>query len=335
MTVVGIALGAISFLLPPTQRVTDDVVYDQHGVFSYQAWVPGGEVIYGTDTVSAGDPVYLKLTDRVEVRFDYRVDSPAAADLGGTVSLVAELSDVNGWSRTFELAPPLAFEGASVSVGGVLDLDELGRLTVQLERTTGVDRLGYSVDIVARVEVEGTLAGREVSEVFEPRLGFLLDDFQLQMEPGSPALPGERPADPLEPAAGGLIKVSREVPRTLGALGAELGLEPLRAVAAVLALLGGAGLLVAFVRRLRAARRGEPALIEARFGQWLVQVHTNGGYSPQKVVEVESFESLLRLANHYGHMVLHDLREDGHVYVVEEGGVTYRYRPRSPVRVGR
>jgi hypothetical protein len=335
VAVLGAALVAVSFLVPPTQLVTEDVVYDQRGTFSYLARVAGGEGVYGSDTATTGEPVYLKLADRVQLAFGYRFDSPAVAELAGTVALVAELSDVNGWSRTFELAPPTRFEGTDVSIGGVLDLASLGRLTAELERATGVDRLAYSVGVTAKVEVEGTLAGREISEAFEPRLGFLLDDLQLQLAPDASVVAGEDAADPLEPATGGLLEVSRTVPRTIGVLGAELRLEPLRSVGLVLLGLGIVGLLVALARRLRAARRGEPALIEARYGQWLVPIHTNGGCAPDRVVEVESFESLLRLADHYGHVVLHDLREDGHTYVVEEGGVTYRYRPRPSVRPGR
>ncbi|HEX6230384.1 MAG TPA: signal peptidase I [Actinomycetota bacterium] len=327
---LGASLCVTSVVLPPTQRVTESVAYDQRASFRYEAAVPGGEGVYGTDAVGTGDPVYLRLTERVRVGFSYRFESPATAALAGTVSLVAELSDVNGWSRTFELAPPVAFDGRTVEVGGVLRLDEMGRLTRDLERATGVDRLAYSVIVAAEVELRGTLAGGEISETFDASLAFLLDDLQLQVVPGDPAT-----SDPFEPAAGGLLEVSRTIPRTIGALGLEVGLDPLRWVGLVLLGLGAVGLLVALAGRWRAARAGEPALIQARFGRWLVPVHTNGGYAPDRLVDVESFESLVRLADHYGHMVLHDVRDDGHVYAVEEGAVTYRYRPRPTARPGR
>jgi hypothetical protein len=40
---------------------------------------------------------------------------------------------------------------------------------------------------------------------------------------------------------------------------------------------------------------------------------------------VDSFESLVRLATHYGHVVLHESGDGFDAYSVEEDGVTYRY----------
>jgi signal peptidase I len=333
LAVLGGALCTVSFLAPRTETVIQDVAYDHRGSFSYQASVPGGERVYGADRVTTGEPVYLRLTDRVQVGFSYRFASAAATDLAGTGSLTAELSDVNGWSRTFELTPPIAFDGGEASLAGVLDLAALRRLADELERATGVDRMAYTLSVIARVEVQGTLAGTEIAETFEPRLAFLLDDLQLQLAPSSPADPGSD--DPLEPAAGGLLEIPGTTPWSVRILGVDVGLARLRTAGLALLALGIVALLAALVRRVRAVHRGEPALIQARYGRWLVPVHTNGGYTPARLVEVESFESLLRLADHYGHMVLHDPREDGHVYVVEEGGVTYRYRARPTVRPGR
>ena len=42
-------------------------------------------------------------------------------------------------------------------------------------------------------------------------------------------------------------------------------------------------------------------------------------------MQVESFDSLLRLANHYGHVVLHEEGDGFDAYSIEEDGVTYRY----------
>jgi hypothetical protein len=330
LTILGAALGAVSLLLPPTRTVTDDLTYEQRGTFSYQAHVAGGEAVYGADLVGDGDPVYLKLTDRVRVAFRYAFESPAGAELHGSVALAAVLSDVNGWSRRFELAPTAPFAGSEASASGSLRLDELRRAIEDLEGVTGVDRLAYSVEVVARVEVAGTLAGQELGRTFEPRLAFLLDDFQLQVERVSAPSAGEGSTDPLHAASGGLLKMSREVPRTFEVLGVSLGLAPLRDAAAVLLAMGIAGLGLAIVRRLRAARRGEAALIQARYGSWLVPVHTNGGYRAGRILEVEDFESLLQLADHYGHMVLYDRSGAAHEYMVEEGGVTYRYRTSVP-----
>jgi len=60
-------------------------------------------------------------------------------------------------------------------------------------------------------------------------------------------------------------------------------------------------------------------------GQWLVPVQPGVGAPGGRNVQVDSFDSLVRLATHYGHVVLHEEREGFHAYSVEENGVTYRY----------
>ena len=54
--------------------------------------------------------------------------------------------------------------------------------------------------------------------------------------------------------------------------------------------------------------------------------------APGRTVQVESFDSLVRLANHYGHVVLHEEGDGFHAYSIEENGVTYRYLARNGAR---
>ena len=58
-----------------------------------------------------GDTVFLRLVDRVGVRFDYRLHSQARLRPGGTASLAAVLESSNGWKRVFELQRPTRFAG--------------------------------------------------------------------------------------------------------------------------------------------------------------------------------------------------------------------------------
>jgi hypothetical protein len=88
------------------------------------------------------------------------------------------------------------------------------------------------------------------------------------------------------------------------------------------------GLLIIVASRFRAARKGEPALIEARFGRWLVPVH-GSSMTSGRTVDVESFDSLAQLATHYGQVILHEDRNGSHTYLVEEENVSYRYRVRT------
>jgi signal peptidase I len=324
--VLALAFGALLFALSDTTTSERDVTFDQRGSFTYSGTAGAeGVSVYGRGTVETGDPVYLELTKEIDVEFAYELASPASAEIGGTIGLVAAITDVNGWTRSIELAPAASFRGSVATVHGALDLAALRAMTAQLERLTGVERDHYTVAVRPTVTLEGTLAGEPLERTFAPELRFFLDPLQLQLEPAGAAPIGEEVVDPLHPAAGGLLKTRVTEPRTFSVFGTELGLEPLRTGAA--ALLGACllGLAVIGLLRLRSARRGEPARIEARYGQWLVPVHAGPGSVVGKTVQVESFDSLVRLATHYGHVVLHERGDGFDAYAVEEGGVTYRY----------
>jgi hypothetical protein len=327
LAALALVFGVILFILPPTTPQERDLVYQHMGAFSYGGKVSeAGVPVYGRSNIQTGDPVYLGLTDRIRITFDYTFDASAPLAASGTVGMVAELSDVNGWRRSMELAAPISFDGADASVTGELDLQSLSATTAELERLTGVQRDHYTVTVRPEVSFEGTLADLPLYERFAPELRFMLDPLQLQLEPAGAAPPGvEELVDPLHPVSGNLLKTEVDVPRSFSVFGTELRLADLRVVAAAMLGIAVAGLLLIELGRARSARRGEAAFIESRYGQWLVPVQQGGGAPSGRAVQVESFDSLVRLATHYGHVVLHEESEGSHTYTVEENGVTYRY----------
>jgi signal peptidase I len=333
VAILSLAIGAILFSLSPTVRVERDYVYEQAGTFSYTGSIPPeGREVYGRDSIETGDPVYLELTPGIRVTFAYSLSSAQPVDATGTIRLVAEVSDVNGWTRTLELSPKTEFAGVGTAVEGDLDLEAIGDMTSQLERVTGVVRDHYTVAVRADVVVEGTIGGRPVAETFQPELRFFLDALQLQLEPAGAAPLGEEVVDPLAPTSAGLLKAEVTEPRTFSGLGLDLRLEPLRTTALVVFAVAALAWLGVVAHRRLAARRGEAAAIETRYGQFLVPVRPGGSAPVGRTVQVESFDSLLRIANHYGHVVLHEEAEGRHAYSVEENGVTYRYSASNGVR---
>ena len=326
VAVLAVVLSGILFLLPETAVQHREVVYSQLGSFSYSARVPRGLPVYGRTTARTGDPVYLRLADHMTVSFRYTLDTPGLLVAGGTIGLTAQVSNVSGWTRPVPLVAPVTFEGVTAVVSGTIDLDALSEMTSRLEKATGVVGGQYTVTVMPDVELEGTLSGRPLSESFTPSLRFLLDPLQIQLlSQGQPA-PGAAPSNSLIPSSGSSVSVDSDVPRTFSFAGVSVGLLPLRVGALALAGCALLGLLVLEISGFRARRRGEAAMIEARFGKWLIPVHTDTLPSLNRFVEVESFDSLVRLAEHYGHVILHEEHQGAHAYLVEENGVTYRYR---------
>jgi signal peptidase I len=297
--------------------------WSQHGSYSYSARAPRGPV-YPRGRVATGDTVFLRLADSVDLRFDYRFESALAHGLAGTASLRAIVRGDNGWSRSLRLARPHGFKGDQAVVRGRLDLARLRGLVDRVERMTGTTSGVYTVTLEPDVRVDGLVAGKRMHDAFSPQLTFSLDELHLQLQqPGSSGVAGAPPSDPLHPSQTAAAPVSAR---------ASVGPLPL-ALARALAVLGLLGSLAALVASSALGGGGEKdddlEAIASRFGSLVVPVgkprHTTEGWA----IDVETFEALAKLAERYDRAILHQRGSWGDSYLVEDGGVAYRFTPQA------
>ena len=323
---LGIALAAsgllalLAFTRPTTAVETIPDAYAHQGRFAYEGVVRPNEV-YPDGRVSTGEPVFLRLVPRLRVSFDYQLESRLPAEAAGNVSLAARVSDGRGWERTLPLAPARPFAGRSVSASGTLDLRRIQALVDRLRDLTGSAQSVYTLAVVPRVTVKGSVGDEPLNTVFAPALAFELGDLRLQ-----PKLDGSGegvgPFARREPGTGTQATVNQ---LELGALAMPVTTARRLSIIGLVAsaLLG----LLALALLLQRFRGDEQGRIAARYGHLLLPVVTR----PQewaRVTELADIESLVRLAQHHDRMILHVVDGDEHVYVVEEAGSVYRYRTR-------
>jgi hypothetical protein len=98
-----------------------------------------------------------------------------------------------------------------------------------------------------------------------------------------------------------------------------------RAAARLGAELSLIAVLIAWLIVLRRLPLDEPSRIQARYGQLLVPVTRSDRRSYDEVIEVESMETLTKLAERYDRMILHEHNELGHSYRIADEGVLYVY----------
>jgi signal peptidase I len=306
---VFVVLGAVAWARP-VDRPLSETVGVQTGRFDYRASVPSGPV-YPDGVAGTGEPVFVRLARSVDVRFRWAVDAPTDVAVGGTGSLDAVLSDGQGWERTVSLAPARRFDGSEAVLAGRLDLAALRRLTERVDRVTGAGVTTWSLTVQPRVAAEA--GGRALA--FAPQLRFRLDPVRLQVDPGDGGLEAA-----LAPRAE--ERAERRVATVL-----PLGLSVGRARA--LALVGGLAALAAAAWAGAASRRreeeSEPAGIAARHGAILLEAAAPATFAG-RIVELQSFESLRRVAEHADRLVVHVRTDLCDEYTVEEGGTLYRYR---------
>jgi signal peptidase I len=321
------ALGVVAYTDALTGEEPSKIAYRQGGSFEYGATVPRGPV-YPHGRVATGDPVYRRLVKTVDVGFTYTFASVAPHSVGGTARLFAVVSDVNGWSHTIALGPATRFSGDQVLVRGRLDLPAIGELTDEVQALTGVVSGRYELDLVPQVDLSGTVAGKGLHPTFSPHLGFQLDPLQLLPSVPTGETVGAR-ADRLTPSSAGFVTALRPAPSTLSAFGRSIDVAATRWLAVLGTFASLVALVVALIRARRLNSWDEPQRIEARYGSLLVPVQ-EGSLGASLPVEVLDMDTLVRLAEHYDHLILHGELEGAHDYVVEHDGLAYRYRIARP-----
>jgi signal peptidase I len=322
-------VGACSVLLAllaftrPSERAVERELYSQTGTFAYVADAPKGTV-YPSGRVRTGQTVFTRLVDRVEVRFAYRLRSTAPRSVFGTTKLVAELRGDNGWQHELVLQPRKVFEGDRVIVRGTLDLKALAELGRRVQAQTETVTDSYALTLKPVVELTGTLGAEPVKTRFAPVLALRLNSSSLRLDTASPSAAEQTALVRAKKGYGTGAEAN-----TLSLLGLELRVRTARMVA----LLGGIGALAAAallaLGLVREREGDEPALIATRYDAWLVDVAPRPR-TDEYVLDVTTMEGLVRLAERYDRMILHELFEGAHSYLVEEDGVVYRYRTGTP-----
>jgi hypothetical protein len=276
--------------------------------------------VYPDGQIGTGEPVFLRLAPRLRVSFTYELESQQPVNARGTIALAARLSDGRGWERVLPLASEQRFTDGEATASGVLDLDWVQRIVQAVGDLTGSAQTAYTVSILPRVQVAGTVGSESVDTTFAPALSFDLGDLRLQ-----PNLEGGDGIGPLAPREPGSGTRSTDAEVALGPL--SLPVATARRVSllgmALLLLLGG----VALGLRRRRPEGDEHDWIEARYGHLTVPVSRASDHWTN-VADVDDFDALARLADRYGKLILHVV-DDGS-YVVEDGRNAYRYRTRPP-----
>jgi signal peptidase I len=319
LALVALLLGFFAFTRPIARTVSDDLAYQQTGAFSYTAAAPPG--VYDAPAVSTGEPIFRRLATSVKISFAYHFLAEQPAAIHGTYRLVAVLSDADGWKRTFALQPRTAFSGGAFTAAGVLDLKQVQALLDRVEAATGIHPSQYMLAVGPDVDATGTVAGQELHDAFSPRLTFRLDPLQLLVTNDNPA-----GASLLEPSKQSTLKHSRVEPNMLSILSLSLSVSTAR----LLAILGLAvslwGLWTVMQPVLRAQHGSEAARNQAQYGALLVAVRASDPAPGDRLVEVEAFADLVKVAETIGAPIQHDARDSIHQYSVQHAGLIYRYR---------
>ena len=325
VALASLAIGFLSFRQPLTRSVPATAEYQQAGTFSYSA--SGPNTIYDSGAVVTGDPVYPQVTNNVDVRFEYHLTSDQPSNLSGTAELDAEVSDNTGWKRTIVLLQPAPFKGNAFIALGTLDLSQVNAVIDQFQQSTGVVWPQYTVTIVPHVQIAGSLAGEKLSDSFAPSLQFRLDQHELQMvNPSNSSSSDSGSTSLLQPTKSGKVDYTRTQASRVTLLKFSFATGTMRVISIVALILSLIGLAFAGLMSVRGKRVSEAERIQARFGAMLITVDDANFENTSRIIDVTTFDDLLRLASRDDRMIMHQFAGETHRYYVQENSIVYRYR---------
>jgi signal peptidase I len=294
--------------------------YEMQGHFEYKALAPPG--IYNSEAVSTGDPIYFKLTDNLDVTFEFLFSAEELHDLEGNIRMDYELSDPGGWRRSFELYPMTSVTEESTVINGKIDFDEVHATIADLEERTGFERPYYTFSISPMVVAKARINGNETLEVFNPRLDFRLEDLQLYLysqEPDVTAL------EQITQAQSSFVEQPYLAPNHLSILGIDVPVLTARWISVIGGSISSIGFLIVGLLYMSASRDGEAARIGVRYGSMLVDIREGNFVNGYHRIEVEDIDDLARFAERTGGVILHEFKTSRHHYFVQEGNITYHY----------
>jgi hypothetical protein len=299
---LGITLAVLGWLKPVTQVEKATPGVEQSMTFAYTAKVPRSAAYDGT-TVTSPDPIFRKLTNKVDLHISYHGHR-------GAFDVTAQLTNGSGWHTTIQLIPARAFTAASFDDTVTLDLGAFDERATAAATAIGITPGPVNIAVTARVMAAGLPA-------FTAPLQLTLSPLELTLASGAS----------LTAKDAGAGSPATRVMREIKVLGATLMTAAQARSYAVLLLLAA---LVGAVAIALAGRRHAPlstrAEIERRYPQLLVPVEPMASPPGKPVVLVDNFPALVRLAERYGQMILTWSRPDGEDFIVRDEGITYRYR---------
>ncbi|MFN8410869.1 MAG: signal peptidase I [Anaerolineales bacterium] len=317
LLIIFLALTLFSFTKPLT-RTADDIQYQQEGNYSYSAAATPS--VYDGVTIQSGEPIFPKLTCFLNLGFSYGITNDTLQNVSGNYQMVARVMDEqSGWQRTIPLVAQTAFSGNTYSSVAPLDLCQLTTLINTVEAETGLRTNTYLVEITTNTTFTATASGQNISGVFLPTLAFKFDKVHFYLANTNAE------ANPMHIVQKGSASATVVQNNSLHILGFDITIYAIRAVALFGLGFSFLGIFLLGISLMRSVNQNEDTLIHLKYGNMILDGYEENSSPANMTVNVTSIDSLAKLAERQGTMILHTMQNNAHTYLVQGNGVTYRY----------
>ncbi|NQS92148.1 MAG: EAL domain-containing protein [Chloroflexi bacterium] len=312
--------GGIVFFKPVTRVIADDLTYIHHGTFGYTA--KDRDNIYDSDTIVTGEPVYLQLVCDVAMNFSYHFIAPRmkpveGTELQGTYLINAQITDIDGWKRSFQLIHETEFQGAEFETQMDFDICQAQALILDKETKTETKNRWYSLFILPEIKLSGSIVNQPLDTVYLPRVEFQIDSNILRLPEGIDSLALDQE---------GSLENVRVVSNTISLFGQEINIILARRIALITMGFSLAAAALPGWSLYKDMKKSDISRIQVQYHPLLMDVQAGSQVFPtEQVVDVVSFSDLIKMAERYGAMILHEAKGSFHRYSVQDEQTVYQY----------
>ena len=314
-----LVLGGVSFTRPLTKMITEEVPYQHQGEFNYTA--PDQVGIYDSRGIKTGDPIFTRLNCILDLEFSYHLSIPRMTEseeknLEGSYQVYAVVQDIDGWNRSFSLIPETKFTGSSFETWTLLDICQVQSLFLDKEEQTAIGNRKYNLAIYPRVSISGLVQDIPIQDKYTPEISFQIDTEMMRLLDGTEGLELDQEES---------YFLSHEVNNTLSVFGMALGVKTARTIASIVFGIAILGAIYPAWSMISEVQKSNGARIRLQYDSLIVDVD-KGSLKTKgtQVVQVESLNDLVKMAERYGAVILHEFDGKLHRYSVQDEGTLFQ-----------
>ena len=296
--------------------------YEHRIAFSYQAETaesvvyPEGQLAVDADTPETErQAIFTELVDEIDVGIDYELATDLETDLAGVLTAVLELRAPGTWTHDLPVRPGSPFEGDATTESVTIDLEQIDDIIARFEDETGFSTNTYELVVRTEVGIAGAMGDERFEETFDA-------DFPLTHGPTL-----IRAEEELVHSTNGIAPGHENMEEVQEASLFDFsGGDPVRVSSAIGTILGlmATGALVALMLRDQRALAGRE--VRSVNGERVLQVTGRYAANGTQRIVVATLDDLAAVAQREGEPVFHQRMDEGDIYFVPAGTVTYELR---------
>jgi len=305
--------GCYSFVSMPSLRSKNnlDLSYVQSAEYAYTAHVKPSLLYDNRTEASEGEPLYLKLVDRLDITLTYNLTQTPKTFYMTDIRLSYETSGTlsgGDWAKTYALKPK-ATTDARFSDTYTLDIRDIQGIVEAIGKETGTGTYAYTYEIRPRINLEASAGGEPIVQEFTPTLKIKFDGGKIQI-------------DGLRSTKAGSVTHLETEAATWGFLGLATQVGTMKA-ASIIASISLAALLAASTRFTLRERASRPLLerLSGDIRDKIIEASEPPKTTKREIIKVGSIEDLAKVSEETFKPIIH--HEDA--FYVLDGDTRYEF----------